>query len=349
MYANDKLNSKILQDVKCGKVRPWRPKKKKNIVLSKSLHRLGQCKKANRVWWCSSCLTFMKNIGTGEMILEKAGFCRDRLCPMCQWRRSLRLFCQVSKVMDAVQQRRDDMVPVFITLTVRNCAGSALLSTVDEILKGWRNFNDHRKIRKIVVGWFRGLEVEYDGDIDISQERYERNPSYYDRIGIRVGDANPNYDTFHPHIHAILMVKKDYFKSKDYMHTTDWVKLWRTSMGLNYDPVCDIRAVKSERGRYKEVAEVAKYTFKDNEILTHENNMTDKLVGILGDALRYRRLFAYGGLLKEIAKELGAERPDEGDLVNVDDEKVREDIATLMEVYRWNFGMSNYVLEEKKG
>jgi plasmid rolling circle replication initiator protein Rep len=251
--------------------------------------------------------------------------------------------------MDVVQQRRDDLEPVFISLTVRNCTGEELLCKVGEIFQGWKNFNEHRKVRKIVIGWFRALEVEYDGDETISEERYERNTGYYNRIGIKAGDANPNYDTFHPHIHAILMMEKSYFKSIDYMHTTDWVKLWRTSMGLDYDPVCDIRAVKKENARHKEVAEVAKYTFKDNEILTHDNDLTDKLVDTLGDALRYRRLFAFGGLLKEVAKELGAERPDEGDLVNIDDESVREDIATLLEVYRWNFGLSNYVRDEAEG
>jgi plasmid rolling circle replication initiator protein Rep len=349
LNVNDKSKPKILQDVKCGKERPWRPKKKKNIVLSKSLHRLEQDKKANRVWWCSGCLTFIKNTGTGEMSLKTANFCRERLCPMCQWRRSLKVFCQVSKVMDVVQQRRDDLEPVFISLTERNCAGEELKNRIGEIFQGWGNFSDHYKIRKIVVGWFRALEVEYDGDEIISEERYERNTGYYNRIGIKAGDANPNCDTFHPHIHAILMMEKSYFKSKDYMHTTDWVKLWRTSMGLDYDPICDIRAVKKNKARQKEVAEVAKYTFKDNEILTHDNDLTDKLVGILGDALRYRRLFAFGGLLKDVAKELGAERPDEGDLVNVDDEKVREDIATLLEVYCWNFGLSNYVRDEVEG
>jgi len=171
----------------------------------------------------------------------------------------------------------------------------------------------------VVVGWFRALEVTY------------------------------NEDTFHPHIHAILLVDKGYFKGKDYMHTTDWVQLWRMSVGLDYDPICDIRKVKANKGKHKAVAEVAKYTLKDSEYLTRDNNeLTDRLVSVLGDSLRSRRLYAFGGELKKIAKEINAERPDEGDLIHIDDESIREDIAMVMEVYQWNFGLGNYYKTRKR-
>lgn len=47
--------------------------------------------------------------------------------------------------------------------------------------------------------------------------------------------------------------------------------------------------------------------------------------------------------MKQTAKQIGIEELAEGDLVHIDDEQIRTDIATVLEVYRWNFGLANYV------
>lgn len=236
---------------------------------------------------------------------------------MCQWRKSLKVFHQVSKVMDRAQQEEPKLVPLFLTLTLRNCTGAELSENLDIVFKGWKNVVDHRKFRKTVQGWFRALEVTY----------------------------NKDEDTFHPHIHAIILVDKSYFKkdNKDYMQTTDWVHMWRTALKLDYDPVCDIRKVKNGKGKHKAVAEVAKYTLKDSDFIFDDTKLTDKLVEVLSNSLRGRRLFAFGGLLKQIAKQIGIEELAEGDLVHIDEEQIREDVATVLEVYRWSFGLANYI------
>lgn len=343
LYTNDNIGQEVLQDIKRGKKQPWRPKKIRSLRLADSFKRLGYEKKSMRVRFCGSSLGFLRNLETDERKLHSADFCRERLCPMCQWRRSLKIFHQVSKVMDKVEQQYKEFVPVFLTLTLRNCSDAELSSTLDDVFGGWKNIIDHRKIRKIVKGWFRALEITYDGDKVISEGRYNKRKKEYDRRGVKVGDINPNYDTFHPHIHTILLVDKSYFKGKDYMETVEWVQMWRTAMKLDYDPICDIRKVKTNKGRHKPVAEVAKYTLKDSEYIIDDNDLTDKLVRVLGGSLKGRRLFAFGGLLKKIAKEIGVEELAEGSLVNIDDEAIREDIATVLEIYRWNFGLANYI------
>ena len=59
------------------------------------------------------------NTETGEVTrrLVAAQFCRDRLCPMCAWRKSLVMFSQISQIMDWVAER-EETVPIFLTLTV---------------------------------------------------------------------------------------------------------------------------------------------------------------------------------------------------------------------------------------
>lgn len=305
----------VLQDVKNGKPSPWRPKKIRGLKVADSLQRLGHDNKAMRMRFCGSALAFLRNLDTGQRTLESADFCRERLCPMCQWRKSLKVFHQVSKVMDRIELQHKELVPLFLTLTLRNCTGEELANNLDVVFNGWYQLTKHRKIKRVVQGWFRALEITY----------------------------NREADTFHPHIHAIILVEKDYFKGTDYMETTEWVQMWRTALRLDYDPICDIRRVKNSQGKYKAVAEVAKYTLKDTEYVTDKNELTDKLVDTLGNAMHGRRLFAFGGLMKKVAKEIGIEELAEGDLIHIDDTAIREDIATVLEVYRWDFGLANYV------
>jgi plasmid rolling circle replication initiator protein Rep len=354
------ITGEVLQDIKNGKRLPWKPKKARNVKIADSFKRLSEkesdfelkaklYKKAVRVRFCACELDYLRvlDLETGELgekTLYEVHFCRERLCPMCQWRRSLKVFHGVSGVMDAVQVRYPSLVPIFLTLTVKNCRADELNTLIDGIFQGWYQLLKHRKVDKVVEGWFRALEVTYDGEKVISRERYKEAKEYYDGLEIKIGDVNPNYDTFHPHIHAILLVDKSYFKGKDYMDTVEWVQKWRTAMKLDYDPVCDIRKVKTNRGRHKAVAEVSKYTLKDTDFLIDgDTSATDRLVEVLGNALKNRRLYAFGGIMKKIAKELKTETPDDGDLIHIDENAIREDVATVIEKYRWNFGVSNYV------
>lgn len=309
-----KNKDEVLSDKrKNGKERPWKPKKVRSLMLADSFQRLGEEKRSMRVRFCSLQLAFAVNTETGEKRLHSADFCRERLCPMCAWRKSLKCFQEVSRVIDATQQEQPNLVPIFLTLTLRNCTGEELGETLDTVFQGWKRVINNDRMKRIFKGWFRALEVTY----------------------------NKEADTFHPHIHAILMVEKGYFKGKDYMTTAEWVKAWRKACRLSYDPVCDIRKVK---GGSKAIKEVSKYTVKDSDFISEDKALTDKLVTVLSRALRNRRLYAFGGLLKEIAKRLGADCPGEGDLVHIDEDgELRNDVGQMIVVYRWNMGLANYI------
>jgi plasmid rolling circle replication initiator protein Rep len=297
------------------KVRPWRVKKMRALALGDSYERLGYEKKCIRVRYCGRDLTFDVNPETKKKTLVGAWFCRERLCPMCAWRKSLRVFHDVSRVMDEVQRQHENLVPIFLTLTVRNCTGEELAQTITSMSAGWSKMLNNKGFATTVNSWFRALEVTY----------------------------NAESDTYHPHFHAILLVDKQYFKSKKYKTTADWVHLWRVSAKLDYDPICDIRKVKVGKQKYKAVAEVAKYTMKDKDYIFSDTELMDKVVHTLTEALYKRRLFAYGGVMRVIAKTLGVKDPEEADLVHMDDENIREDVEKMLVTYRWDYGLVDYV------
>jgi plasmid rolling circle replication initiator protein Rep len=307
------------QKPKKEKLAKWTAKKKESVVLSYSLNRLGDKKKANRVWWCASVLEFEQDINSNLERVINAHFCRERLCPMCQWRKSLKIFHQVSQVMDKIEQDYKNLVPLFLTLTVENCIGNDLASTIDTLLNGWRYLSQKgkkNKFNRVVRGWFRALEVTY----------------------------NKQEDTFHPHIHAIILVDKRYFKrtNKDYIKHYQWSMLWRDACNLSYLPSCKIQTF--DHKGHKGVAEVAKYTFKGNQMLyTNDDILTDKLIGTLALALKNRRLYALGGVMKDTAKQINIKLGD-GCLMNLEDQSIRRDIFVgIIKRYNWDYTRNKYM------
>jgi plasmid rolling circle replication initiator protein Rep len=258
---------------------------------------------------------------------------------MCAWRRSLKVFGQVSKVMDYITVEKEYRY-LFLTLTVKNVVGDKLLSEIDKLFSGFKKMTERKEFTRISKGWFRCLEVTH----------------------------NWGRDDYHPHFHMIIAVNKSYFSSKDYMSHDKWMLLWRSCAELDYDPWVDVRSVKPELNEAgemvyaKAVAEVSKYAvkasdflidpekygLKSDEELARAQARMDGVVKVLEGSLAYRRLYAFGGYLRAVHKRLNLDSPEEGDLVNIDGEAIRSDLNYVIERYQWNIGVGNYVFETEK-
>ncbi|EGT0001040.1 protein rep [Clostridium perfringens] len=311
---------KLVDKNKNGKEIDWEGKKLKNIELAESYKRLG-LKKAYRVEECGTLLSF-KKIEEDLKKLFKANFCKDRLCPMCSWRRSMKVFGQVSKVMDRALEDKEYRF-LFLTLTVKNCTGEELSKAIDKIFKSLELLFKRKEVKNIVIGYFRGLEVTHNLD---------KNSKYY--------------DTYHPHFHIILMVNKSYFnQSREYISQKKWTDLWKDCLKVDYTPIVNVKVFKtaSKEQTRKSICEVAKYTVKDIDYLVEDIEMTDNTVAILNNALKGRRLIAFGKEFRKIHKELNLDDAEKGDLINTDvDDTIRPDVEEIIENYKWNFGFKQY-------
>lgn len=329
MHNNDTTHTKTNQELeiltdkdKKGKERPWREKKLSTILLAESYQRLG-FKKAYRVINCGTYLEYKSLLDGTERKLNKANFCKVRLCPMCSWRRSKKIYGQVSKVMDKALEEKEYRF-IFLTLTCKNVEGKELSETIDNLFKAYNLMTKRKVFKQAVKGWFRGLEVTHNLD-----------------------ETSESYDTYHPHFHIILMVNKSYFSDpKYYLSQAQWTSLWQDCLGVDYTPIVDVRAFKTNTKKHisKSVAESAKYTVKDNDYLIPSDlEMTDNAVAILDYALANRRLVAFGGDLRKIHKELNLDDAENGDLVNTDNEELREDLEYVIERYHWHVGYKQYL------
>ena len=297
-------------------------KKAHSEYLSKIYNELCFESKASRVFSCGTFLEF--KVSEKEAKLQNANFCKDRLCPMCNWRRSLKIFSQVSTVMDNMP---DEYEYLFLTLTVRNCETSELKETIDALLDGWRFlYNKEKVFRKAVSGSFRSLEVTRNDDT-----------------------SSAFYGTFHPHLHCILAVKKSYFK-KHYITQKQWSELWKKACDLEYKPIVHIEKVylkdsngkklKDEIDLKKAVVESSKYAVKSSDYLFKDRFelSCDTVEALLG-ALSGRRLCGWTGVFNDVRKKLKLDDAEQGDLViTSEDENIREDVACMLVRYQWRCG-----------
>jgi len=331
------------------KEQPWREYKNLAMQLSQSYVRIGEHSKAHRCLICGSWLEF-KEFQDDTKKLHHANFCKVRLCPMCSWRRSKKIFGQVSKIMNYMTENHDYEY-VFLTLTVRNVVGNDLSKAIDILMESYNRLTKTKEYKKLSKGYFRALEVT----------------------------KKINREDFHPHIHVIIAVNKSYFDkgvNTGYLSHKAWMNLWRKCANLNYDPWVHICKVKADDGKKESgvityagaVSEVAKYTVKGSQFILDPYQVarsfgiskqssnfeqiklscqeyTDEMVKTLDKSLKGRRLVSFGGKMRDVHKLLNLDDPAEGDLIKTDnDETIREDLDYVISTYRWNVEYMNYVL-----
>lgn len=304
----------------------WNKRKSQSGLLAQSFERLGNYKKAERISYCGSYLQFNECPNGHYKNLNWANFCRDRLCPMCAWRRSLRYSTYIHGVAHEINKRQP-VRWVFLTLTVRNVEEKGLSSALDHLFQSWQRFSQRKAFRQVVEGWFRGLEVS----------------------------RNNTTHTYHPHFHALLAVDPLYFSEGKYLTNRQWSELWKQSLRVEYNPIVDIRVIKpNERNRRKEnevvksdeamisaIIETAKYPTKPgNYLFPSDQDTTDEVVSTLDKALRNRRLLAFGGALKDVWRELREADDLTDERKNCNCPTCGSDL--LEHLYRWNFGLKSY-------
>lgn len=347
----------------------WTPLRRKSELLAASYGRLDLEQRKIKVDDCGTFLQFA--LGPDKARLHRANFCKDRLCPMCQKRRSLKVYAQASSIMDYL----DDNIKcryAFLTLTVRNCEGSELKKTIDTLLDGFRCLSHKNKEwKRSILGCMRALEVT----------------------------RNPLNGTWHPHLHCILAVPASYYDrhSPYWISQKRWSELWKQSCDLHYTPVVFVEAVRPDAQRRQLAAEISgapdKLSRTDKkklvERITKDKSLSeeyrkavegaaiyiskgagdclgelpvvddkgqllnpydvlsdceiDNNVRTLLEGLSHRRLIGWTGCFLEARKQLKLDDAEKGDLVHVEAD-IRDDVGEAIITYRWKSGV--YVMDE---
>lgn len=309
MLPQNTLEVKLVDLDERGKDRQWSERHRQGMALSAIYRSMGWTERWEQLQGCATYLEFAITEG-GRKMLHKANFCRARMCPMCSWRRSRKIYGHVSAIMDALHEQTPDRRYVLLTLTVRNCAADQLDSTLDKMFAAWKRLTETKEFKQGVDGWYRALEVT----------------------------VNPDKLTLHPHFHVILCTNSAYW-GRNYIKQARWKELWARSMRIDYVPVVDVRRIKGDTARA--VAEAAKYTVKPAELLDIPGDSLEEVLRQLDEAIAGRRLVAYGGVMRELHKQLNLDDDIDGDLVGATEPAGADMVVT--ETYVFNAGFGYYV------
>lgn len=298
---------------KNGKDRDWRGRKILSLKLADIFHELGYRRTLiERIDSCGEVLKFIKGFD-GSLKLYQAYFCKNKLCPICNWRRSMKYTYQTSYIVDEAIKQRPKGRFLFLTLTVKNVPGDELNETISQLAKSFDRLFKRAKVMKNLIGYLRSVEVTH----------------------------NELTNTYHPHIHVLLMVRPAYFQSKnDYISQVEWSELWANSLKVSYVPMVDIRAVKEAgKGLKGAILETAKYPTKPIKLDVENKQVVDDLY----NGLYRKRQLGYGGLFKEIKKKLALDDAENGDLIHTSDESENLSEGTKI-VAIWNTTKQNYFI-----
>ncbi|MHA7881568.1 MAG: protein rep [Saccharospirillum sp.] len=146
-----------------------------------------------RVHQCADWLRYEKDPLTSR-IITKGNFCRHRLCPICQWRRSCKYTAIFHKLFDNYPYLNGQHW-IYLTLTQQNCHVTELRAALERMSFGFQRLRRQAFWDKNVLGAARFTEVTQQA----SDKAYA-----------------------HPHYHSLLMVRPSMSKGNNYVSIEAW-------------------------------------------------------------------------------------------------------------------------------
>lgn len=297
------------------------------------------CKRwVRRVKQVRNCNNYME---TSNDRIYRAFFCKVRLCPLCSWRRSLKITMHVREILTAMFKDNSDYEFIFATFTIPNVRPECLKPKMQQMLRAWREMtkvkngnSDAVRFNGSILGWYRGLEVT----------------------------RNTKNNTYHPHFHCIFVVDKWYFKDKRYIKQAEWLDMWRRAMQDPTITQVDIRKCKPNEkllnspefqknfsvselkalAIISSVTEAAKYTVKTDDYI-----LSPEATKVLDIALERRQLIGFGGIMSEYRNLLKLDDEIDGDLLAENATEIERN--AVRKAFAFHVGYGHYIrIDDRK-
>lgn len=233
--------------------------------------------------------------------------CKSRWCPRCAWLQARKDAFKIATLMKWIKEQGEGREKgkefLFLTLTAPNVKADKLKEAITEYNLNFKKLTKRKEVEGVINGYMRKLEVTYNKEPIITPEMWHGNREkhiksmrkYFQSLGLHIGDANPNYDTYHPHFHVLVAVNKSYFKSASYITPQTWLSLWRDVMGDT--SITQVKAQRVIANSGKEIGEMAKYAAKDEDY-----TFSQEVFDVFYKALAGRQTATYSGLFAEAHK-----------------------------------------------
>lgn len=303
------------------------------MMMAAAMHNSPLARRAGRMSACGDQLEFIYNPTTGKTSIKRASLCRDRLCPVCSWRLSVKRTNEMQQTITHLLSKQE-YKGIMLTLTVKNCTKDAIRDTIKHLCASYSRLSKHRAWKRYIRGSARSIEITY----------------------------SPKNDDYHPHIHALLLVDGGYHCE---LSQQEFASMWRTAARLDYTPVVDVRYTYAKAETAEDdtddlndaeailqtdklssmadgIVEATKYALKPSAL---RRILADEQLDSIAAQLAGHRLISYGGDIKTARAELRY----------AEEENLKEETADLpiTEVgstelhrlaYEWSSDTQSYVL-----
>lgn len=212
--------------------------------------------RAVKLWNCGTYVALQQQDGYTRVV--GSNFCRQRICPMCAWRRSLRMYVHMQDVVHTLEEYDY----ILCTLTVPNVAGDQIGDALNRMYKQFREMVKLPDFRAW-DGYFRSTEVTYNRD----------------------------FNTFHPHLHILVAVRPQYFSGRAYVSAAKLRQLWQIGQQIDLRRVRDVN-----RGVAEVVKYACKPLEFPTDLRLQERNAA--ALDALRVGLHGRRLVQTGGVIR---------------------------------------------------
>ena len=274
----------------------YKAKKIKNQVLQEFIKNKVSKKNFERIQNCGSFLLFHTDDRKEKKKLVHANSCKNRFCPMCAYKKSRKDAMKISIMLKYLENNCQFL---FLTLTSPNVTSDNLSEEIKEYNESFKRMTKLKPFIGAVIGYIRKLEITYNADTN----------------------------TYHPHFHVLLAVKKNYF-GRNYIKRDTWLEMWRSAKRDETITQVDVRKLDMEKG----ILEIAKYSSKDSDYL-----ISDDVFDVMYKALKGRQVITYNGVFKEAAKLY-----KKGDLDYLKEIDLTEYVYRIL----WQWGQGEYVERE---
>jgi plasmid rolling circle replication initiator protein Rep len=247
--------------------------KEKSLLVCESLSQIpSEITHRERQLRCATFLHYAVEPGTVRLRLNRANFCKQRTCPICNWLKSTKLRVRIFRGLPRLLADYPDCRFLLLTLTIKNCHFKDLRSQVRMMEKGWNRLVNLQRFP--AIGYLKTLEVArprdcfYHGQFveRTGQTKIERWLYHFKKLPNWNPSAWREYpcEDTHPHFHALLMVNSSYSCESEYIKQAEWRSLWKRAARLDYEPFVDIRTVEALSGA---ILETTKYCLKPTDMV----------------------------------------------------------------------------------
>lgn len=210
---------------------------------------IGQDRRAAAILTCGTYTIGTECPECGAFHVYSTSLCRDRLCPVCAWKSSRRLFYRAVAAIQSLELEYSHRY-MHCVLTLQHAKGDCLRDHLNVLTRAYGRFRRFSAM-KSVDGSLRSIEITH-------------------------GEHG-----FHPHIHAILTVPR----TADHITQDAVCDAWRRALDSEYSPQVNLTEAYSDDAAddvFSAVAEAYKYTLKPGML----PNLSDADLSEYIDAVR---------------------------------------------------------------